>query len=191
MGSILASCWVNNFPEEVRLSIFVMMRTCSFGVLQALSVCFLIHLFASVQSVPVCLFQVCSDTGRNLLHIACLAEEPKVSSLSLALSVQNIFVDEIKSFCSFFSAPGLHKLWYPGIRDTSTWRTCRCFPVLQLRCALILRELHQIFIAYLFKGRSRTIFFPSKTLIYGISRDDSKNFNIRTCEHMILGQLGI
>ena len=33
--------------------------------------------------------------------------------------------------------------------------------------------------------------FPSKTLIYGISRDDSKNFNIRTCEHMILGQLRI
>ena len=36
---------------------------------------------------------------------------------------------------------------------------------------------------------SRTIFFPSNTLIYGISRDGSKNFNIRTCEHMILGQL--
>ena len=28
-----------------------------------------------------------------------------------------------------------------------------------------------------------------KTLIYGISRDGSKNFNIRTWEHMILGQL--
>ena len=40
VASILASCWVNNFPEEVRLSIFVMMRTYSFGVLQALSVCF-------------------------------------------------------------------------------------------------------------------------------------------------------
>ena len=32
-------------------------------------------------------------------------------------------------------------------------------------------------------------FFPSVTLIYGISHDGSKNFNIRTCEHMILGQL--
>ena len=32
-------------------------------------------------------------------------------------------------------------------------------------------------------------FFPSDTLIYGISRDGSKIFNIRTCEHMILGQL--
>ena len=31
--------------------------------------------------------------------------------------------------------------------------------------------------------------FPSNTLIYGISRDGSKIFNIRTCEHMILGQL--
>ena len=39
------------------------------------------------------------------------------------------------------------------------------------------------------KGKSRTIFFPSNTLIYGISRDGSKNFNMRTCEHMILGQL--
>ena len=31
--------------------------------------------------------------------------------------------------------------------------------------------------------------FPSDTLIYGIPRDSSKNFNIHTCEHMILGQL--
>ena len=27
------------------------------------------------------------------------------------------------------------------------------------------------------------------SLIYGISRDGSKNYNIRTCEHVILGQL--
>ena len=39
------------------------------------------------------------------------------------------------------------------------------------------------------EGRSRTVFFPSDTLIYSISRYGSKNFNIRTCEHMILGQL--
>ena len=39
------------------------------------------------------------------------------------------------------------------------------------------------------EGKSRTVFFPSDTLIYGISRDSSKNYNIRTCEHMILGQL--
>ena len=58
-------------------------------------------------------------------------------------------------------------------------------------CALILRELNQIFIAYLFKGGQEQSFFPSKTLIYGISRDDSKTFNIRTCEHMIIGQLRI
>ena len=38
-------------------------------------------------------------------------------------------------------------------------------------------------------GKSKTIFFPSNTLIYGISRDGSKNFNLCTCEHMILGQL--
>ena len=31
--------------------------------------------------------------------------------------------------------------------------------------------------------------FPSNTHFYGISRDGSKKFNIRTCEHMILGQL--
>ena len=31
--------------------------------------------------------------------------------------------------------------------------------------------------------------FPSDTLIYGISRGGSKNFNKRTCEHMILGRL--
>ena len=33
------------------------------------------------------------------------------------------------------------------------------------------------------------MFFPSDTLTYDISRDGSKNFNIRTCEHMIFGQL--
>ena len=36
---------------------------------------------------------------------------------------------------------------------------------------------------------SRTVFFPSDTLIYGISRDCFKNFNKCTCEHMSLGQL--
>ena len=55
--------------------------------------------------------------------------------------------------------------------------------------ALILRELIQIFIACLFKESQEQSFFPSDTLIYGIPRDGSKNFNIRTCEHMILGQL--
>ena len=40
-------------------------------------------------------------------------------------------------------------------------------------------------------GKSKTIFFTSNTLIYGISRDGSKNVNIRTCEHVILGQLRI
>ena len=38
-------------------------------------------------------------------------------------------------------------------------RTWRCFPVLQLRCALILRELNQTFIAYLFKGGQEQFFF--------------------------------
>ena len=38
-------------------------------------------------------------------------------------------------------------------------------------------------------GKSTTVFFLSDTLIYGISRDGSKKFNICTCEHMILGQL--
>ena len=38
-------------------------------------------------------------------------------------------------------------------------------------------------------GKWRTICFPSNTFIYGISRDSFKNFNIRACEHMILGQL--
>ena len=39
------------------------------------------------------------------------------------------------------------------------------------------------------QGKSRTIFFPSNTVIYGISRNGSKTFNIGTCEHMILRQL--
>ena len=43
----------------------------------------------------------------------------------------------------------------------------------------------------MFEGSQEQSFFPSNTLIYGISRDGSKNFNIRTCEHMILGQLSM
>ena len=39
------------------------------------------------------------------------------------------------------------------------------------------------------EGKSRTVFFPSDTLIYGICRDGSKNHNIRACAHLILGQL--
>ena len=39
------------------------------------------------------------------------------------------------------------------------------------------------------EGMSRTVFSPSDTLIYSISRYGSKNYNIRTCEHMVLGQL--
>ena len=38
------------------------------------------------------------------------------------------------------------------------------FPVIQLRCALILRELNQIFIAYLFKGGQEQSFFLQKLL---------------------------
>ena len=47
----------------------------------------------------------------------------------------------------YLISSGLHKLCHPTSRDgstwsnvRSTWRTGRCFPVLQLRCALILRE---------------------------------------------------
>ena len=38
------------------------------------------------------------------------------------------------------------------------------------------------------EGKSKTVFFPSDTLIYGICRDGTKNNNIRACEHLILGQ---
>ena len=46
-----------------------------------------------------------------------------------------------------------------------------------------------MFLKVSLKGGQEQFFFPSNTLIYGISRDGSKNLNIRTCEHMILGQL--
>ena len=41
----------------------------------------------------------------------------------------------------------------------------------------------------LVEGKSRKVFFPSDTLIYSISRDGSKNYNVRTCEHTIMCQL--
>ena len=51
--------------------------------------------------------------------------------------------------------------------------------------------LIKISIACLFEGSQEQSFFlqTSDTLIYGICRDGSKNYNIRACEHMILGQL--
>ena len=90
---------------------------------------------------------------------------------------------------------GLHKLWYPGIRDTSTWSKFGAhgehgdvflfsnLGVLWFSENLIRYSLHVCL------REVKTIFFPSNTLIYGISREGSKNFNIRTCEHMVLGQL--
>ena len=41
------------------------------------------------------------------------------------------------------------------------------FPVLQLRCARILRELNQIFIVYLLKGSQEQSFFP-QTLLFTV-----------------------
>ena len=40
------------------------------------------------------------------------------------------------------------------------------------------------------EGSQKQSFFL-QTLIYGICRDGSKNYNIRACEHMILVQLRI
>ena len=92
---------------------------------------------------------------------------------------------------------GLHKLWYPSVRDTSTWSKFGAhgehgdvflfsnLGALWFSENLIRYSLHVCL------REVKTIFFPSNTLIYGISRDGSKNFNIRTCEHMILGQLRI
>ena len=93
--------------------------------------------------------------------------------------------------------PGLHKLWYPSIRDTSTWSKFGAhgehgdvflfsnLGALWFSENLIRYSLHVCL------REVKTIFFPSNTLIYGISRDGSKNFNLRTWEHMILGQLRI
>ena len=101
----------------------------------------------------------------------------------------------------FKCCSGLHKLCYPAIRDRSTWSKFGAhgehgdvflFSKSHIEpqayiCWCLNKDIHCIFV----EGRSRTIFFPSKTLIYGISLDGSKNFNIHTCEHMILGQLRI
>ena len=47
----------------------------------------------------------------------------------------------------------------------------------------------KIFIACLFKGNQEQSFFLQALFFCGISRASSKNFNVYTCEHMILGQL--
>ena len=70
------------------------------------------------------------------------------------------------------STLGLHNLFHPTIRDGSTWSKFGAhgehgdvFPVLQLRCARILRKLNQIFIAYFFKGSQEQSFFL-RTLLF-------------------------
>ena len=108
-------------------------------------------------------------------------------------------VNKLKSlplFCNFpsFSAvlgPGLHKLWYPGIRDTSTWSKFGAHGEhgdVFLFSNLSALWFSENLIRYSLDVCLREV---ENTLIYGISRDGSKNFNIRTCEHVILGQLRI
>ena len=102
---------------------------------------------------------------------------------------------QIVNFC--WRGSGLHKLWYPGIRDTSTWSKFGAhgehgdvFLFSNLGALWFSENL----IRYSLHVRLREVkndFFLSNTLIYGISRDGSKNFNLCTCEHMILGQLRI
>ena len=88
--------------------------------------------------------------------------------------------------------PGLHNLFYPTIRDGSTWskfRACGEHGDVFLLSLL----LHLLMFRYSLHICLREVknSFSSDTLIYGISRNASKSFNIRTCEHMILGQLSI
>ena len=68
---------------------------------------------------------------------------------------------------------GLHKLCYPTIWDRSTWSKLGAYgehgDIFLFsnfdRCALILRELNQLFIACLFKGSQEQSFFL-QTLLY-------------------------
>ena len=77
-------------------------------------------------------------------------------------------------FYTEFQFPGLHNLFHPTLRDGSTWSKFGVhgehgdvFPVLQLRCARIIRELNQIFIAFLFKGSQEQYFvLQSQTLLF-------------------------
>ena len=52
-----------------------------------------------------------------------------------------------------------------GVSSEHMENIWRCFPVLQLRCDLILRELNQIFIACLFMG-SQEQSFLLQTLLF-------------------------
>ena len=90
---------------------------------------------------------------------------------------------------------GLHKFWYPGIRDTSTWSKFRAhgehgdvFLFSNLGALWFSENLIRYSLHVCLREVKKNL-FPSNTLIYGISRDGSKNFNIRTSEYMILGKL--
>ena len=98
----------------------------------------------------------------------------------------------------FLRPAGLHKLWYPGIRDTSTWSKFGAHGehgdvfLLSNLGALWFSENLITYSLHICLREVNNNFFPFKhSFIYGISRDGSKKFNLRTCEHMIPSQLRI
>ena len=90
---------------------------------------------------------------------------------------------------------GLHRLWYPVVRDMSTWSKFGAHGehgdvfLFSNLGALWFSENLIRYSLHICLREVKNNFFPSKTLIYGISCDDSKKISICTCEHMILGQL--
>ena len=86
----------------------------------------------------------------------------------------------------------MHNSFHPTIQDGSTWSKFGArgeqgdvFLFSNLGALWFSENL----IRYPLHVCLREVFFPSNTLIYGISRGGSKKFNLRTCEHMILSQL--
>ena len=110
------------------------------------------------------------------------------------LPMTNITFDGVKKWLDHWQ-PGLHNLFHPNIQDGSTWSKFGArgehgdvflFPNLG---ALWFSENWIRYSLHVCLREVKNNFFSFNTLIYGISCDGSKNSNIRTCEHMILGQL--
>ena len=131
----------------------------------------------------LCLRALCSVSQSTVFCVSehralCLRAPCSVSQSTV------FFVSEHRALC--LRAP------CSGSQSTVLWFSEHRALVLRAPCSGSLSTVLMFKLRYSLHVSGREVknsLFHSDTLIYGISRDGSKNYNIRTCEHMTRGQL--